>query len=226
MCGRYVIDEDGNVIAFIYGVPKSREIDIKRRYNIAPTTKVPVIRQDDEGRRIDLLRWGLIPFWAKDAKIGYSLINARGETVADKPSFREAFKRRRCLMPASGFYEWQSIPSAKVKQPHYITLQSGEPMTFAGLWESWKNPEGQVIESCTIVTTEANELMARLHNRMPVILDKKGWNAWLDTAADRETLLALIHPYPADEMRAWPVSTRVNKPADDSPALMERLNPA
>ena len=223
MCGRYVFDDDGKLVAIIYGVPKSREIDIKRRYNIAPTTKVPVIRQDEEGRRIDLLRWGLIPFWAKDTKIGYSLINARGESVADKPSFREAFKKRRCLIPASGFYEWQSIPGAKVKQPYYITLQSGEPMTFAGLWESWKNPEGEIVQSCTIVTTEANEMMAKLHDRMPVILDKKGWDTWLDTTADKETLLALIHPYPADEMRAWPVSTRVNKPADESPALVEKI---
>ena len=223
MCGRYVFDEDGQVIGYVYGVPKSRQTEINRRYNIAPTTKVPVIRQGEQGRRIDLLRWGLIPFWAKDAKVGYSLINARGETVAEKPSFREAFKRRRCLMPASGFYEWQKIAGAKVKQPYYITLQSGEPMTFAGLWEAWKNPEGEIVESCTIVTTEANEMMAKLHDRMPVILDKKDWDAWLDPGANKESLLSLICPYPADEMRAWPVSTTVNKAGVDTPSLVERI---
>lgn len=222
MCGRYVFDADGNVIAYVYGVPRSRLDDLERRYNVAPTTKVPIIRQDEEGRRVDLVRWGLIPFWAKDAKISYSLINARGETLAEKPSFREAFKRRRCLVPAFyGFFEWQKVPGTKVKQPYYITLQSGEPMTFAGLWESWRSPEGEVIESCTIATTEANEMVAKLHDRMPVILAKEDWDTWLDPQSDKETLLARIRPYPADEMRAWPVSTRVNKATEDSPALIE-----
>jgi putative SOS response-associated peptidase YedK len=221
MCGRYVLDDDGSIIATIYGVPRSREMGIVRRYNIAPSQSAPIIRQDEAGRRVDLIRWGLIPFWAKSEKVGYNLINARGDTIAEKPAFRQAFKRRRCLIPASGFYEWRTMPGSRVKQPYYITLQSGELMTFAGLWESWRNAADEQIETFTIITTDANELLAKLHNRMPDILDRGDWDAWLDPNASEATLLKLIHPYPSDEMRVWPVSTRVNKPGADIPALIE-----
>ncbi|HVK55192.1 MAG TPA: SOS response-associated peptidase [Burkholderiales bacterium] len=220
MCGRYVLDDDGSIIAYIYGVPRSRETGIVRRYNIAPGQRAPIIRHDEAGRRVDLIRWGLIPFWAKSEKVGYNLINARGDTVAEKPAFRQAFKRRRCLIPASGFYEWQTTAGSRIKTPHYITLQSGELMTFAGLWESWKNAADEQIETFTIITTDANELLAKLHNRMPDILDRRDWDTWLNPNASEATLLPLIHPYPSDEMRAWPVSTRVNKPSADVPALI------
>src|SRR5258706_3276528 len=188
---------------YVYGVPASRATKIERHYNIAPSQPVPAIRADADGRRIDLLRWGLIPFWAEDAKIGNSLINARGEAIAEKPAFREAFKRRRCVLPASHFYEWQKLPGSKVRQPYCVSLASGELMSFAGLWETWRNPQGELVESYSIVTTEANDMMARLHDRMPLMLTKDDCNAWLDLRASREALQALIRPYPADEMRAW-----------------------
>src|SRR5262249_8193437 len=149
------------------------------------------------GRRIDLMRWGLIPFWAKDEKVGYSLINARAEDIDKKPSFREAFEKRRCLVPATGFYEWGPIPGGPLKQPHYVTLQSGDLMSFAGLWESWKNSAGERIETYTIITTDANEMLQKVHHRMPAVLDEQSWHIWLDSPTDQTTLLGLLQPYPA-----------------------------
>ena len=160
-----------------------------------------------------------------DAKIGARLINARGETLASKPAFREAFRQRRCLIPASGFYEWQEIPGSRMKQPHYVSLLSGELMTFAGLWESWKSSDGEVVLTCTIVTTGANQQLASLHDRMPAVLGHTDWNTWLDPDTDRKTLETLIRPYPADEIQIWPVSTRVNRAKEDSPDLIKALSP-
>lgn len=152
---------------------------LRPRYNISPSQRVLTLSLDEDGEReIKERKWGLIPVWAKEAKIGYSLINARSETVCEKPSFRAAIKKRRCLIPASAFYEWTGPP--KAKQPWMIERKDGEPIAFAGLWEWWKSPEGEEIESCTILTTEANEFMNKLHDRMPVILDEKKWDFWLD----------------------------------------------
>jgi len=195
--------------------------DFSPRFNIPPTVKVPTIRQTPAGKRVlNLLRWGLVPFWAKDLSIGAKLNNARGETVADKPSFRSAFKARRCLVPASGFYEWKT--EAKIKQPYFISLKSGDPMAFAGIWESWTSKEsGEIVETVCIVTTGPNEVMAPIHDRMPVIVGLHHWKNWLTGSADAAQ--QLVAPYPAEEMQAWPVSRRVSRSTEQGPELIEAI---
>lgn len=185
------------------------------RYNIAPTQGVPIVRLgEDERRHLTMVHWGLIPGWADDPKIGNRMINARGDTVATKPSFRQAFKKRRCLVVADGFYEWQQTGGPR-KQPYYIRLKNDGPFAFAGLWERWSKG-GTPIESCTIITTEPNELMAELHDRMPVILRPGAYGVWLDPAVQEpERLQPLLCPYPAGEMVAHPVSTVVNNPRNE-----------
>jgi putative SOS response-associated peptidase YedK len=183
---------------------------------------VPIVRRLDQPQRAwTPVRWGLIPSWAKDAKIGNKLINARGETVAEKPSFRSAFRKRRCLIPADGFYEWKKLDGGK--QPHFIHLRDEEPFAFAGLWEHWTNPDdGEVIESCTIVTTEANALMRTLHDRMPVILPPADYDRWLDPATqDVEGLKELLRPYSSEEMTAYPISAYVNNPRHEGVKCLE-----
>jgi putative SOS response-associated peptidase YedK len=182
MCGRFALYSNPETIARRFGVKMHMPPDIHPRYNIVPTHPIPIVRQEGETRRVTLVRWGLIPHWAKDMKIGYSTINARAETVADKPAFRNAFWHRHCLIPADGFYEWQVIPGSKNKQPWFIALKDRETMAFAGLWEVWQNPEGVSIESCTIIVTTANEIMRPIHDRMPVILAPGDWDAWLEEA--------------------------------------------
>ncbi|MBX7201126.1 MAG: SOS response-associated peptidase, partial [Rhodospirillaceae bacterium] len=196
--------------------------------NRAPTQRAPVLRLDGEGQReATLMRWGLIPSWAKDASIGSKCINARGDGVASKPAFRSAYKARRCLVPASGFYEWQPRPDNKPpKQPYYITTAAGGPLTFAGLWETWRGDDKVPgpVETFTIVTTEANADMAPIHDRMPVILAQGDWTTWLDPsnpgAAD------LIRPAPAGTIKATPISTRVNSVRNDGPELIEPMKAA
>jgi len=193
--------------------------DIKPRYNIAPTQSVLTVLQPSASanRQGKMLHWGLIPSWAKDRKMGSKLINARAETVAEKPAFRSAFRKRRCLVVADGFYEWQQQENKKQKQPFYFRLSDGEPFAFAGLWEHWQDATGEEIESCTVLTTEANDLMRPIHNRMPVILEPKNYDLWLNSEATKlELLQPLLHPYPTEEMTAYPVSTVVNKPVNDS----------
>ena len=213
MCGRFTLTSSADVVAELFEL--SQPPTFTPRYNIAPTQGVVAVLPDaGGGRTTAVLHWGLVPSWAKDPGIGSRMINARAETVASKPSFRTAFQRRRCLIVADGFYEWQKL--GKTKQPHYIAMQDGRPFAFAGLREHWVGPDGSVIDSCTIITTEPNELMAPLHNRMPVILPADEYATWLDPsleAADR--LEPLLCPYPTDEMRAIPVSTHVNSPAHD-----------
>jgi putative SOS response-associated peptidase YedK len=166
-----------------------------------------------------MLRWGLVPPWAEDQKIGNRLINARAETAAGKPSFRAAFKRRRCLVPADGFYEWQKV--GRAKQPYYIRLKDGAPFAFAGLWEHWQGADGEIIESCTLLTTEANDLMRPIHERMPVMLKPEDFGRWLDRDAPAgKALAALLCPYPAEAMTAYPVSAHVNNPRNDGPACV------
>lgn len=219
MCGRYNLRTPTSELAKIFEL--DRWTDVVPRYNIAPTQSAPAIRILDGIRRLDLLRWGLIPSWAQDEKIGNRLINARADGVATKPSFRNALRKRRCLIPADGFYEWRQT-SAKAKQPFHVTMKDDRPFAFAGLWEHWAKANGEPIESFTIITTDANELLVEIHDRMPVILPPDRYGVWLDPEIDDPAALEpLLEPYPADEMCAIAVSTAVNNPRNDSPACIE-----
>ena len=221
MCGRFTMATPGAVIAEVFGLNTVPEL--APRYNIAPTQDVAAVRNEAAGRTCVLLRWGLIPGWAGDAAIGNRLINARAETLAEKPAFRAALRSRRCLVLADGFYEWQRLGGRK--QPHLVRFRDGRPFAFAGLWESWHGEGEQAVESCTIVTTAANAVVAPIHDRMPVILDEAGITAWLD-AGIREpaALTGLLAPSPADAMEAFPVGTLVNNPANDVPQCRDQLH--
>ena len=202
-------------------------IDLPPRYNVAPSQTVAAIAQflENNQRQWLPLRWGLIPSWAKDMAIGYKLINARSETVAEKPSFRSAFKHRRCLIPTNGFYEWQPLVGSKKKQPYFIGLQNDDPFALAGLWERWESLEGDILETCTILTTTANELVSPIHDRMPVILQPQDYDQWLDpNFKQADKLKGLLKPYPATAMQAYPVSIKVNSPKNDSPECSQRLD--
>ena len=220
MCGRFTLTTNLGAIAARFGVARFLE-EVGARYNIAPTQTVIVV-SDNGTRSLTEMRWGLIPSWAKDPAIGDRMINARAETVATKPAFRVALRKRRCLIPADGFYEWQQV--GRRKQAVYITLKSREPFSFAGLWEAWTAPDGEEIKTCTIITTEANDLLKPIHDRMPVILTREAERVWLDPAIQDPTqLLPLLVPYPAEEMEAYSVSQRVNNPAHDSPDCIQLL---
>lgn len=228
MCGRFTTDLPGEFLVDIFGLAEHPAP--LTRFNIAPTQLVPVIRQLAEGQhRLDYLHWGLIPYWAKERSIGSTLINARSETAAEKPAFRQALRHRRCLVVASGFYEWKQ--QGKIKLPQYIRLKGGVPMLLAGLWESWRSPEGETVESCTILTTASNPLLEAFHQRMPVILHPDRYLLWLDRRVTDPALLAhLFQPYPCELMEMWPVSPLVNTPRNDSPELIlpvgEALTPS
>lgn len=224
MCGRYSQRQSAKIIAQAFQVDDVPTLE--PRYNIAPTQSVPTVLQTSAStnRQFKMLHWGLIPSWAKDSKMGAKLINGRAETVAEKPAFRSAFRQRRCLVLADGFYEWQQQEQKKQKQPFYFHLSDERPFAFAGLWEHWKGEDGEEIESCTLLTTEANELMQPIHNRMPVILDPKDYDLWLDPEVKKPELLQpLLHSYRSEEMTAYPVSTVVNKPSNDSAECIERV---
>jgi len=224
MCGRFTTRLTWHQLHDLYNItapdiaPRQGGLDLKPRYNVVPTDVMPVCRLNRQGRReIAMLRWGLIPYWATDPKIGYKTINARAETVATAPAFRAAFKKRRCLVPASGFYEWKKLEDGS-KQPYLIGMRDGTPFSFAGLWERWDKGEAPV-ETFTIITGEPNSLVADLHNRMPVILDPGDYDTWL-TAADTAIPQAMLQPFPAQLMRAYPVSKRVNSPKNDDAYLI------
>jgi putative SOS response-associated peptidase YedK len=221
MCGRFALFAPGQDIGGQFGVEIN--IEIAPRYNIAPTQPVAAVRLDDHSgeRELTHFQWGLIPSWAKDPKIGSRMINARSETVAEKPSFRAAFKRRRCLIPASGFYEWQKLGDRK--QPTFVQGSEDQLLGLAGLWEIWHDADGGVIESCTILTTQPNELIAPIHNRMPVIVAPEDYSMWLDPGQQPEDGLHLLRPYDSELMKAYPVSTAVNNPRNDSPGCIEPL---
>ena len=222
MCGRYILTITGEVLAGAFGVERVPELP--PRYNIAPTQDAPVVRRGDGRRRMDLLRWGLVPPWAKDPSIGQRLINARAGTAAAKPSFRNALRRRRCLVPADGFYEWQR--TAAGKQPWLIRMAGGRPFAMAGLWEVWRPRDGEPLETFTILTTEPNEVVAPLHGRMPVILPPGSWDLWLDpSVTDPDRLAPLLVPHPAVGMTAHPVIRAVGSPAFDEPACIEPVAP-
>ncbi|MCB9110914.1 MAG: SOS response-associated peptidase [Anaerolineales bacterium] len=216
MCGRFTLTVDPAELAETFG-DFTFPTQFAPRFNIAPTQPVLVIPNDAKNQA-DFFIWGLIPSWSKDPAIGSRLINARGETIAEKPSFRGGFKYKRCLIPADGFYEWKAQPGAKTKTPYFIHMKDRKPFAFAGLWDEWQSPDGGAVRTCTIITTEPNELMSTLHNRMPVILDQKDYHLWLDpTPQTPDKLLHLIKPFPAESMAAHPVSTLVNKPGNDRP---------
>ncbi len=227
MCGRYRLHTAPGVLADWAETRLNPLPNFPPRWNIAPTQDALVIRRHPETgeRHLDPLRWGLVPHWAKDAAGAARLINARSETVATTPAFRDAFRKRRCLVPADGFYEWQAVAGAARKQPYTIQLASGQPMAFAGLWEGWRDPaSGEVLRSFTILTTDANRTLAPLHHRMPVILDRAAWPAWLgEDAAAPEDLRALLRPCPDEALLAWPVAPRVGNVREDDPGLIERL---
>ncbi|RZI39946.1 SOS response-associated peptidase [Herbaspirillum sp. HC18] len=198
--------------------------DVAPRYNIAPGTMIVAVREMPQGREGSLMRWGFIPSWAKDPGSMPMLNNARGETVAEKPMFRQAFRRRRCLIPASGFYEWKAVPGQKLKQPFYISFRDATPMSFAGLWESSHAADGTMIDTCTIITTEANGVLAPIHNRMPVIIDRPDWSTWLAAKpVDEAELMRLVKPFDPERMQAWGVAHAVNKVVNDDPSLLEPI---
>jgi putative SOS response-associated peptidase YedK len=217
----------GNLVGYANAAMFGMEIgELPASYNIAPSQSVAVWQPDTEPQ-FHWLRWGLIPAWAKDPKIGYKLINARAETIAEKPSFRTAFRQRRCLILADGFYEWQQVEGSRHPHPYFIGMSDERPFAFAGLYERWESPDGEKIDSCTIVTTAANEVMAPIHNsavptlreRMPVILAPQEYAQWLDPGCKEiDRLQALLDPYPAAEIKIYPASTLVNSPKNNSPA--------
>ena len=217
MCGRYTLASPTERLAEEFGVDAS-SIELAPNYNVAPTQTVAAVLEEGGHRRLEVLRWGLIPPWADDPGIGSRMINARSETAPGKPSFRRAFRERRCLIPADGFYEWQRTNGAK--QPYYIHMEDGRPFAFAGLWESWSKGEGE-IRTCTILTTGANALVGEVHDRMPVILAHDAYDVWLDPASERDELTGLLAPYPVDEMEAYPVSRFVNSPSNNDPRCIE-----
>ena len=224
VCGRYSLFTDYTVLIERFNIEESAidEAEYSASYNVAPSQEVVAVVNDGDKNRLGKLRWGLIPPWAKDAKIGYKMINARSETAAEKPSFRSAFKKKRCLVVADSFYEWQRKDGEKI--PMRIKLKTGEPFAFAALWESWKAPDGKTINSCSILTTGPNALMESIHDRMPVILSKEDEKIWLDPRVDDVDILkGLLKPYKAEDMEAYRVSEEVNSPKNNKPELIEKI---
>jgi len=225
MCGRYSITMPVEAMRRLFRITGELPA-LLPRFNVAPGQAVPIARlaegEATGGRSLVMVRWGLIPSWAKEPQIGYRMINARAETVAEKPAFRAAFRARRCLVVADGFYEWKS--AGRTKQPYRIELADRSPFAFAGLWERWQAPEGAPIESCTILTTEANELLRPIHDRMPVILDEAGHEPWLDADQSR-SVAGLLRPFPVERMAAYPIGSRINSPRNDDAGVLERVEP-
>jgi putative SOS response-associated peptidase YedK len=222
MCGRYMIIATPEALRALFGY--AERPNFPPRYNVAPTQPIPIVRLVDGKRHFALVRWGLLPSWVKDPKKFSLLINARGESVCDKPAFRAAMKRRRCLIPADGFYEWQA--GGPRKQPYYIRAKSRQPLAFAGLWETWMGPNGEELETATIVTTAANKTLTPIHDRMPAIVPPQAFDLWLDSAnVDPKTAEALIVSAPENLLEAYPISTDVNRVANDNPKLLELFVP-
>ncbi len=223
MCGRFTFRKLSPAVMAGFGVAETAR-EPRLSFNVAPGQAVAVVVQEGDNRKLDTYRWGLVPAWAKDPSLGYKMINARGETVAEKPAFREAFLKRRCLILADGFYEWSQ--GAKSKTPYCFTLADEEVFAFAGLWERWKAPDGTELRTCAIVTVGANDLMRPYHHRMPVILNPRHYSRWLDPEFhDKAFLLALLQPYPGNGMRVRSVSTLVNSPKNDGPQCVLPLEP-
>jgi putative SOS response-associated peptidase YedK len=222
MCGRFTLRTPARDLVEVFEL--LREPELTPRFNIAPTQEIAIVREMWGRREVAMLRWGLVPPWARDAKSGPPMINARVETIDTKPAFRTAFKLRRCLIPADGFYEWQRT-GGNTKVPHYIRLTSDRPFAFAGLWEARRGEDDDPLESCTIVTTEPNDVMRPLHDRMPVILPAELYGPWLDHhIRDVDVLKGMLRPYPAEEMLAFPISTRVNSHRNEGPECIQRFS--
>jgi putative SOS response-associated peptidase YedK len=220
MCGRFTVTSSPEALRALYQY--AEQPNFPPRYNVAPTQPIAVVRLHEGRRQFALMRWGLLPSWVKDPKTFTLLINARGESVCDKPAFRAAMKRRRCLIPADGFYEWKALGSRK--QPYYVHAKSGAPLTFAGLWETWTGPNGEELDTATIVTTEANRMLSAIHGRMPAILAPEAFALWLDCDhVDARTAEALIHPAREDLLEAYEISTTVNRTANDDARLLQPL---
>ena len=227
MCGRFTSTTPASVLADFFEAETDLS-DETENFNVTPTSDVAVVHQEENGqRRLDLMFWGLVPGWAESPAIGSRLINARSETVAVKPSFRSAFRRRRCIIPIDGFYEWVHVPERKKKQPVYITSTDGKPLAFAGIWESWRSKEGtqatDALRSCSIITGPPNELIAPLHDRMPMILRRDQWGRWLDPSNDHiDELQSMLKPAPESWLKWWPVSLAVNNVRNRDASLIQR----
>lgn len=218
MCGRFTLTQSTQAVAQRFGV-QFVLFECLPRYNIAPSQPVAVVLQNG-GRRLEACRWGLVPFWAKDLEMGSRLINARAETLAEKPAFKYSLARRRCLIPADGFYEWRKEGNRRI--PVYIRRRDGGLFAFAGLWDEWQSPDGSPLRTCTIITTEPNALIAPIHHRMPAILKPEHETLWLDPSLKEPTqLLAVLQAYPETELEAYPVSARVNSPNHDDPSCIQ-----
>lgn len=233
MCGRFVTASSPDELANYFGAMAPDE-ELDSDYNVAPTKEVYVVRAGESHRRLSAMRWGLVPFWAKDLKIGSRMINARVETVADKPAFRKAYESRRCLVPADGFYEWAKIPGEKRKQPYYVYRADGEPVVFAGLWERWRprlpdsderDESADAIETFTILTGRPNGEMAAIHDRMPVMIPAASWDDWLDPGTDVAAVAGLLVPPPDDFLVLRPISTAVNSVRNNGPQLLDEVEP-
>ena len=226
MCGRFARYDDEKELVERFNFTNPSGILFEKRFNIAPTQNVPVVVVEEDNRILKLMKWGLVPFWAKDPSIGNKLINARAETITEKASFKNPLKKKRCLVPASGFYEWKKSEKIKTKIPIFFKLKNEEPLAFAGIWDDWKKPEGDKLVTFTIITTMANDLMKPIHDRMPVILQRKDESKWLDPELiGLDKLISLLNPYPSDLMEAYEVSTLVNSPKNDSPNCIIPLKP-
>ncbi|HWR84187.1 MAG TPA: SOS response-associated peptidase [Candidatus Deferrimicrobium sp.] len=222
MCGRYTLAQEHEQLQLRFGFAPTN-LSISSRYNVAPGQDMPVIT-GGESRTLQLMRWGLVPFWAKDEKIGDRMINARAETVHEKPSFRRLLKERRCLIPADGYYEWKKLPGQTRKSPMRFIVRGGELFAFAGLWDVWRRADGSELLSYTIITTDANELSKPIHHRMPVILSQNHESVWLDSGiSDPEQLTPLLRPFPSEEMEAYEVDTIVNSPKNDRPECVAKV---
>ncbi len=228
MCGRFVSATPPDQVAAYFGA-EAPEALLDPSWNVAPTTDVYAVLADGSTRHLDAFHWGLVPRWAKDLRIGSRMINARAETLATKGAYKHAFQRRRCIIPADGFYEWQKRAGQKAKQPYFIHRPDGEPYALAGLWETWKGPDGtgdEVLRSCTIITTTPNSEMAKIHDRMPVILPPDAWDTWLDPEQqDLDLLGRLLVPAPPQLITLRPISTQVNNVRNDGPELMDEAEP-
>ena len=226
MCGRYVSVSSPTILAERFHVEEVRAGETEANYNVTPRAEVPVVAESRGRRVLDVVRWGLVPSWAKSVSVGDRMINARAERLVTSNAFKRAFERRRCIVPADGFYEWQAVTGKKQKQPWFIRRRDGEPLAFAGLWEIWHDPglgdDAPRIRSCTIITTEPNDLLRDVHDRMPVILPETAWDTWLDAENhDVQALGQLLVPAASDELERWPVTTLVNKPDRNGPELLD-----
>lgn len=220
MCGRFTSLLSPELLKSVYNVNIPAGLSLEPRYNIAPSQPVMIIRQQLDGsRELAHVNWGLIPSWSKEPSTGHSLINARSETVTEKPSFRSAYRHRRCIVPANGYYEWQKTGD-KSKQPWYITSPNGTPLSFAGLWEHWQSPDGSEIETFAILTTHANELTYPIHDRMPVILQTDSLSQWLSHSSKLDELSKLLQPFPSVMLDCYAVNTLVNNPRNNGPELI------